>query len=331
MRPPPERGRASRFHSHRSQLRGEYSLRRSIGLRQGRNLCVDSTRHMAAQGALTRQSLFEIARTLPAAPKVLAGLGELLKDVNAGLDEVADLIKVDAALAARIIRISNSVVYGGGGGAQHIGAIEDAVNRVGFSEVHRLVGVVASDRLAERALIYYGVETDPLREHMLFTALACEALAEQCGLDARSAYTAGLLRTIGMLVLDRVAERLPDVTPYEHARYGGYPVWEGIAFGLSNTEVGALILHDWHFPADIVGALREHYLLHEADYENRFACLLNVAGRVAAEAGHLLPGDRRYCELAPRQVEVVGLTEDQMREAGWRARAVFARLCAELH
>ena len=284
---------------------------------------------MAATGALTREKLFEIARTLPAAPKVLAGLGELLQDLNVGLDQVANMIKRDAALAARIIRISNSVVYGSGG--MRIGAIEEAVNRVGFSEVYRLVGLVTSDRLAERPLIFYGVEADPLREHMLFSALACEMLAEQCGIDSRNAYTAGLMRTIGMLVLDRVAERMTEVLPYDHGRYGGYPVWEGIVFGLSNSEVAAMILTDWRFPSDIVDAVREHYLMHSSDYENKFACVLNVAGRIVAESGHTLPGDRRYCELSPRKLEILGLTEEQMREAGSRARAAFERLRAELH
>ncbi|MFA5265584.1 MAG: HDOD domain-containing protein, partial [Opitutaceae bacterium] len=96
---------------------------------------------MAATSVLTREKLFEIARTLPAAPRVLASLGDLLQDANVGLDEVANLIKRDAALAARIIRMSNSIVYGGKGGLR-IGAIEEAVNRVGFSEVYRLVGMV---------------------------------------------------------------------------------------------------------------------------------------------------------------------------------------------
>ena len=81
---------------------------------------------MAATSALTRDSIFQIARTLPATPKVLARLGELFHDINVSLDEVADLIKRDGALTARIIRISNSVVYGG---SIRIGAIEDALNR----------------------------------------------------------------------------------------------------------------------------------------------------------------------------------------------------------
>jgi HD-like signal output (HDOD) protein len=201
---------------------------------------------MAATSALTRDSIFQIARTLPATPKVLAGLGELFHDINVGLDEVADLIKRDVALTARIIRISNSIVYGG---SIRIGALEEALNRVGFSEVHRLVGLITSNLLADRPLVYYGVMAEPLREHMLFTALACEALAEECGLDSRSAYTIGLMRTIGMLVLDRVAERLPQIPPYEAGRQGSYLVWEGIVFGLSNSEVAAMILTDWHFPS----------------------------------------------------------------------------------
>jgi HD-like signal output (HDOD) protein len=283
---------------------------------------------MAASSALTRDSIFQIARTLPATPKVLAGLGELFHDINVGLDEVANLIKRDVALTARIIRISNSVVYGG---SIRIGALEEALNRVGFSEVHRLVGLITSNLLADRPLIYYGVEAEPLREHMLFTALACEALADECGIDSRNAYTIGLMRTIGILVLDRVAERLPQIPTYDHARLGGYPVWEGIVFGLSNSEVAAMVLTEWRFPPEIVRAVREHYLLRPEDYDNQLACLLNVAGRVVAEAGHTLPGDRRYWELSPRKLEIVGLREDQVHNAGERARTAFERLRAELH
>jgi len=143
---------------------------------------------MAVAAALAREKIFLIAQNLPAAPQVLARLGELLLDVNTGLDEIAALLKRDAALVARIIRISNSAFYAGDG---QIGSIEEAVNCVGFGEVYRLAGVATTGRLVDRALTYYRVDAEPLREHMLYTALACEALAEKCDLDGRSAYTAG--------------------------------------------------------------------------------------------------------------------------------------------
>jgi HD-like signal output (HDOD) protein len=252
-----------------------------------------------------------------------------LQDANVGLDEVANLIKRDATLAARIIRMSNSVIYGGHGGLR-IGAIEDAVNRVGFSEVYRLVGLVTSDRLAERSLGFYGLGPQTLRENMLFTALAAETVADEVGIDSRNAYTAGLLRPLGMLVLDRVAERLTNCEPYEHSRYGAYLVWEGIMFGLANSEVACMVLADWRFPQELVAGIREHYLTSSADYENRFACMLNVACRVVSDAGHTLIGDRRYWEYAPKKMEALGLDEDGYRRASDRAAGMFERLRASL-
>ena len=43
----------------------------------------------------------------------------------------------------------------------------------------RVVGESTTAQLADRALRYYGVEVDELREHMLHTAFVCEQLALQ--------------------------------------------------------------------------------------------------------------------------------------------------------
>jgi HD-like signal output (HDOD) protein len=279
---------------------------------------------MAVVAALAREKILITARNLPAAPQVLARLGELLLDVNTGLGEIAALLKRDAALVARIIRISNSAFFGGD---VRIGSIEEAVNCVGFGEIYRLAGVATTSRLVDRALVYYRVDAEPLREHMLYTALACEALAEKCGMNSRCAYTAGLLRVLGMLVLDRVArELLPPEEIYDHKQYGGYALWEGHVFSLGNCEVTALILGEWRFPADIVGAVREHLLLRDADYGNRFACLLNVAGWLTAQEQFGLPGERAYWDLAPRTLERLGLGEAQVRPLGVQVRHEFERL-----
>jgi RNA polymerase sigma-70 factor, ECF subfamily len=277
---------------------------------------------MAATRVLSREKIFEIARTLPPAPKVLAGLGGLLLNVNVALDRIAELIKKDTALAAHLIRMSNSVVYGGSGEVR-VGTVEEAVNRVGFREIYRLVGFATTDRLTERALKFYSVPTEPLRANMLYTALVCEALAELCGLDPRKAYTAGLMRPLGILVLDRLAELLPEVEPYVHERIGSYAIWEGRTFVFSNCEVAAMILAEWSFPPEIVEAVRDHYLGRDVDYQNRLACLLNLAGGVVAVAGFGLPGEYSYWESTPRKLQVLGLTARQVNKASDRARAAF--------
>lgn len=278
---------------------------------------------MAATTLLAREKLLETARTLPAAPQVLASLGELLEDVNADLAEVADLLKRDAALTARVVRMGNSAVFGGG----RVGSLDEAVNRVGFSEIYRIVGAAVTASLADRALAFYGVEAEALRESLLFHAVASEALAQRAGLDVRTAYTAGLLRGLGMMVLDRVArERLTPAEAFDPARHPGYVMWEGIAFGLSNCEVASMILSDWRFPAEVVAAVREHLLMRGSDFGSRLGCLLNVAGALAAEAGYALRGDRTYWALEPRRLEIVGVSDEEARAAGETARQQFDRL-----
>ncbi len=279
---------------------------------------------MAFVAALAREKLLITARTLPAAPQILAELGELLQDVNTSLDEISDLLKRDAALAARIIRISNSALLGGG---SRIGSVEDAVNRVGFGEVYRLVGLATTSRLSDRDLKYYQIDAEPLRHHMLYTALSAEAIAKDLGMDARSAYTAGLLRTLGMMVLDRVArERLPVSESFNIATYDGYAAWEGNVFSLSNCEVCSLILGEWKFPLEIVSAVREHYLMREADANDPLARVLNVACWMAGQARMGLPGELPYFELRPQLIDRIGCPEDRLRELAANVAVEFDRL-----
>src|SRR3954471_4363986 len=170
--------------------------------------------------AFSREKLLTIARSLPADLHVLSKLGEMLQDVNSELDEVAALLRRDVALAARIVRIGNSPMFGGGG---QIASVEDAVNRVGFSEILKLVGTATAARFTERALTHYDIGALQLRDNMLYGAFAAEALARAAGIDSRMAYTAGLLRPLGLMVLDRAGRGQVNWTErYSSSRWPSY-------------------------------------------------------------------------------------------------------------
>lgn len=279
--------------------------------------------------ALTRDHILEHARTLPAAPQVLAGLCELLQEVNTGLDEIADQIRKDPTLAARVIRISNSIVFGGGG---RIGSVDDAVNRVGFGELLRLVGAATAAGLVERSLTFYGIEAEKLRESLLLHALASEAIANFAGVDSRTAYAGGLLRALGMMVLDRAARgRVVPADGYTAQGYGGYWEWEGARFGLGSMEVATMVLDDWRFPSELVSAIQEHLLGSEDSYRDRLACVLNLAGAIVAEGGRALPGELTCWTVTPEKLAAAGLDEEQFQAASAQARALFEHQKAALY
>jgi HD-like signal output (HDOD) protein len=276
----------------------------------------------AVVSCLSHETVFLHARKLPSAPKVLASLCDLLQDVNVNLDLIAMEIRIEPALAARVIRMSNSAMFGVG---QRVGSVDEAVNRVGLGEVMRLVGAAAVATLVERSLVCYGVTDDRLRESLLLHALAGEALAAYTDFDPRVVYSAGLLRGIGMMVLDRAGRaRLPSPA-FDGARFAGYAEWEQTVFGISSVKATAMVLDEWRFPSEFVAAINHHRLQTPEAYRNRFAGLLNLAGAIVAEHAYALPGEAASWTLSARKLALVGITDDQFRCAAAQARALFER------
>jgi HD-like signal output (HDOD) protein len=271
--------------------------------------------------AFSREKILQIARSLPADLHVLSSLGEMLQDVNSELDEIAGLLRRDVALAARIVRISNSPVFGGGG---QIASVEEAVNRVGFSEILKLVGTATASRFSEHALEHYAIDAATLRDNMLFGAFAAEALARAAGADARIAYTAALLRPLGLMVLDRAGRGHVQWTQrFSTSRWPSYSAWEGSIFGVDNCEVTALILDEWRFPRELGAAIRAHYLARQLDYGGQLACLLNVAGGVAEHGGRAFVGETAWWGINAEKLRGAHVTAEDLAPAAEAASAAL--------
>jgi HD-like signal output (HDOD) protein len=272
----------------------------------------------------TRDTLLRVARTLPAAPQILMGVCELLQDINTDLEQVAKEIRMDAALAARVIRVSNSVVYGG---SNSVSSVDEAVSRVGFSEVVRLVGTATAAGLVDRELRCYHLTADVLREALLLHALASEAIADAIGMDASTAYLSGLLRGIGMMVLDRYArDRIDAMQTFDPTAFDTYQAWENERFGITATHVTVMAMDDWRFPEEVVTAIDMH--LEPRDVESdasRLARVLNLAGAVTVEHGCALPGEILHWTATPEKLEAIGRDEARFKDAASRARALFDR------
>ena len=282
----------------------------------------------AVSTPFSREKLLQVARTLPADLQVLSQLGEMLQDVNSELDEIAGLLRRDIALAARIVRISNSPIFGGGG---QIASTEEAVNRVGFSEILKLVGTATAARFSDHALEYYGVSAQALRDNMLYVALAAEALARTAGIDTRVAYTAGLLRMLGHMVLDRACRgQLHATQRYTAGRWPSFSAWEGTIFGVNSCEVTALILDEWRFPVELGLSIRAHYLTRSTDWDRPLAVLLNVANGLAHRVNRSCAGEASWWEITPEKLQAAGLSEDDIEPALAAAEEAFDAATAAL-
>lgn len=258
---------------------------------------------------LSREKILSTAAELPAAPQIMGRLYQLLVRPNSGMSAIAELIKRDPALTSRVIRISNSPTYGSVG----IGSIEEALQRVGFGEVYRLVGSAANAGLVQRKLTCYGHDGDRFRRHNLLSALIAERLARHLRLDARMAYTAGLLRQIGQLILNRVGEQagLTGETFVESGR-GRLVEWERGIFGISHYEVGGLLIAEWGFPTDIIEAVA-HDHSESGDQLSPLARVIDLTDNIVRLAGFGLSSDESEWGIPSEKLAALTLDAERVQ------------------
>jgi HD-like signal output (HDOD) protein len=276
---------------------------------------------MVSVSSLTETEFIRVAQELPASPRLLVELGQAIRHPRTDATDVVALLRQDAALVARLIRMANSAVYAR---AEPAGSIEDALASIGFQEVHRLVGVVAAAHLADLRLNFYGIEGAKLRANALFVAVVMEELARIAGEDPPSCYTVGLLRSIGKMALDQLAAEAPPVTPFARSGEPALDEWERKSWGVDNCQVAEKILLHWRLPQDAVVSLRHHY--HPEKRHNPIIHLLNLAAGAAEHRCFGLPGEEGLWKFTPENFAKAGLNERQFQQACERAQRAFHRL-----
>ncbi len=266
--------------------------------------------------------LLQLAQQIPASPQILLKLSALIDNLNCSLEDIAKLLRRDSTLAARIIRISNSAIFGS---EATIASVEEAVGRVGFSEVYRLTGLATAAQLATENLTFYAHTGLQLRDNTLVTALAVEGLARQLRMDSRNVYATALLRSMGKLVLDRYVKK--HVAPSQHYNRSGVPTlitWEENILGCNNASVAALILESWHFPSSITEPIKQHYMTEPLTGDHaRVALLLNLGSGIACDLGYALPGEANYWDLTDEKLAAAGLKGVDLLAIGEEAEKAF--------
>lgn len=137
----------------------------------------------AQVGGLTR---------LPGAPRLAMAITRALEDPDVDLQGIAQQIMGDPALAARVLQIANSAMYGGG---RQIASVPLAVTRLGLRTIRTLV-------MAAELYTFDGPDAaraERVRERSLVaTWLAPRLMAP--GIDPDVAATAALLAGIGEML-----------------------------------------------------------------------------------------------------------------------------------
>ncbi len=194
------------------------------------------------------------ANALPPMPGAAQRAFQLSTDPNAEAHQFIDVIESDEALAARVVRIANSVYFERG---KKSSTIEEAVLVIGIEELRSLLNASTLSEIFP--------SRNPLRAQLwandIATAIIAKALAARLAPQHKdNAFLGGLMHDVGKLLL---VQRAPDmyvkVIKLVEEQGISFAEAEAQVFVFDHCEVGQLIGMRWSFSEELTDIIRLHH------------------------------------------------------------------------
>lgn len=263
---------------------------------------------------LDRAALLQAVEDAPLLSPNAHLLLQLTSDPDHEMDEVIRLVRYDAALTARVLRVVNSAAFGL---IHPVASVDRAVSYLGE---RLIVGIILADnigKLFHKPMTGYEGEAGDLWRHNLFTAVAAREVARRArreiGIDL--AFTGGLLHDIGKSLLSDYLHGTSGEILGEIAQghTSDYLAAERERAGIDHAELGYLMAGRWQLPLPLQAAIRHHHQPAEADPEWRtLVYAVHLGDILAMMRGCATGSDGMQYHLDPGYAEFFTFTAEEL-------------------
>lgn len=229
----------------------------------------------------------EILRSIeniPAIPSIIMKISGMLKDDNYSVDALAEQIKYDQAIAANILKMSNSVYFAS---RHRISTIRDAVVYLGQDNLVRVIQTAGVSRLFKQRGPGYTDTAKELWEHSVAVALMSQILARKIlKREDETLYLAALLHDVGKVIMGEfVHASLERIMALVSQQKQSFLEAEEEVIGINHAELGGRIADYWHYPQQIEAALAYHHRPDLAQSDEDIIWLVFLADQICMMAG----------------------------------------------
>jgi putative nucleotidyltransferase with HDIG domain len=194
---------------------------------------------------------------LPAFPATVHKVTSLVNNPDSSLSELVEVIRLDQAITANILRMCNSAYFGL---RRKVDNAQDAIMYLGKQNVVRAVLAAGTSRFFKDTP-GYEAEAKDLWEHAVATALMSQILARKIlKREDPPLFTAALLHDIGKIILGEfVSEKYHEIKNSMSMRSCSFLEAEEDVLGMNHAMLGGVITAAWNFPQDIQQAIAHHH------------------------------------------------------------------------
>ena len=277
----------------------------------------------------------ELQKIVTSIPMISASASRLLQ-ISAQPDhelmDVVSLVKTDANLTARVLKVVNSAAYGL---VSKITSVDRAVSYLGEQVVVSIAIENCAGELLGKELAGYEAAGGELWKHDLRAAIAAREVVIQSGADMNPdlAFTAGLLHDIGKaLISDYLRGTAPEAVEMISSHDSlDYLAAEEQLVGVDHTIAGYALAQAWQLPEELAVAIRYHHEPAQAEEAYRpLVYAVHLGDSIAMMGGYGTGSDSMRYKLDSNYAEHIQLNANMLANIMLTVDTEFDKLSESL-
>jgi putative nucleotidyltransferase with HDIG domain len=240
---------------------------------------------------------FRSKKQLPTLPVIFAEFNKLVNKPFVSTRQIAELIKKDQSMVAKILQLSNSAMYSK---RQKITNLTNAITYLGTETLKNIILQICLVRMFKfESQVIPDFNPAAFWEHSLGTAYFCDILAKKLKLPHdENFYIGGLLHDIGKVLLyqfypEKFEEIILEQIEEEKV---DYEAEKSILSGVDHTDIGGFLADQWNFNKEIINTIENHHKLLKSRL-NVVTGIVSISNLFAKRAGLCFPWDEKSTDI----------------------------------
>jgi len=259
-----------------------------------------------------KKKILRQMKDLPPIPQTILKAREIMTNPDSDFKELANLFETDQAIAAKILKLSNSPYYGYSG---KITSIQRASVILGHKTLIELLTVIGTAGLLGNKLAGYWLDSGALWKHSLAVAFGSRIIASKMDPAlSNDAFTSGLIHDVGKLILDQYIKERWEL--FEKFMADGEHTFldaEKKILDLDHAEVASEVCRNWNIPEPLTVAIRYHHHPSQSN-SSELAYIVHVADAIAMMTGLGIGIDGTSYQMDDTAMAFLNLREENLND-----------------
>ena len=246
-------------------------------------------------------------------PQVALKILRLLNNNGCDIQTIAHVISQDQVIVARMLKLCNSAMFAGN---VQVDSLNNAILLLGYDLLIKTIISASVATFYNQSDSGYSLCKGGLYHHAIGSAVIAQKIASLTGkASPSSAYTAGLLHDIGMVVLDQY------ITPISPLFYRALHMddvnmltVEKEFLGLDHCRAGEMLAHRWNLPASLADSICYHHYPEEAPADNLIPHIVYLADLIMSRFHSGLSIERLDTGKLGERMGLLGLNPANLAE-----------------